>query len=323
MAAVGGLRKPEPQLRVVSLDRAGEGHSYSSSRVELALRLGFPLRDLRCLTSSFDISQILVRAEAIVINLKYVRAVLTADQVLLMDSSKELEEEVRARIRTPFPVRNEPFEVLALEGLLHYMLERLQTELDVLEPAVYSLLASLETADASDPSEPQLRSMLGFSKQLGAFAYDVGELRESLDRLLQSDEDMAAMYLTDTRDGVGGRLENHQEVEILLENYTRRLEETRNAVAELQGYITATEAYLKIRYDSQRNKIMRQTLLLSLGTFSVGCGTVVSSVFGMNLLSSLEGHPSMFWWVTGGIVGSSSLLFGALWTQARRNRVLR
>ena len=315
-------RTPERALQVRALDRRGEANGYEATRVALALELGFPLRDLRCLTPSFDISQVLVRAEAIVLNLKYVRAVLTAEHVLLMDGEHELEEEVRARIRTPFPVRDEPFELLALEGILHYMLERLQGEIDLLEPAVYSLLASLESDLAGDPTEEELRALLGFSKQLGSFAYDVGELKESLDRLLQSEEDMAAMYLTDTRDGVGGRVENHQEVEILLENYTRRLEETRNGVLELQGYIAATEAYLKIRYDGQRNKIMRQTLMLSLATFSMGCGTAVSSVFGMNLLSSLEGHPHMFWWVAGGIATSSASVFALLLSQARKDRTL-
>lgn len=143
-------------------------------------------------------------------------------------------------------------------------------------------------------------------------------MQGSLDQLLQSDEDMAAMYLTDTREGVGGRLQNHQEVEILLENYTRRLEEMRNGVAELQGFISATEAFLKIRFDGQRNKIMRQTLVLSIGTFSMGCGTAVSSLFGMNLLSGLERHPHAFLAVAGAILASSAGIFALMYSGYRR-----
>ncbi len=148
--------------------------SFTSSRVDMALQLGFPLRDLRCLTKSFDISQILVRAEAIILNLKYVRAVLTSDSVMLVNCVPELEAEVRARITTPFPARQEPFEVLAMEGMLHYMHDQLQAELGHLEPAVFALL---ETMERADPTEAQLRSLLSFSKKLGAFAYDIGELK--------------------------------------------------------------------------------------------------------------------------------------------------
>ncbi len=316
----GAGKRTSETLRVTAIDRKGEARQFVSSRVDMALQLGFPLRDLRALTRSFDISQILVRAEAVVLNLKYVRAVLTADAVMLVDGTRELEAEVKARIATPFPARLEPFEVLAMEGMLHYMHDRLQAELGVLEPAVYKLLESLEKGD---PSETQLRALLSYSKKLGAFAYDIGELKGSLDQLLLSDEDMAACYLADTRDGVGGRLQNHQEIEILLENYTRRLDELRNAVAELQGYIGATEAFLKIRYDGQRNKIMRQTLLLSMATFSMGSGTIVSSIFGMNLLSGLEHHPMAFWLVSGGVGLSSLSVFGVLLASYRRNSQFR
>lgn len=139
-----------------------------------------------------------------------------------------------------------------------------------------------------------------------------------MDQLLVSDEDMAAMYLTDTREGVGGRLQNHQEVEILLENYSRRLEEMRNGVSELQGFISATEAYLKIRYDGQRNKIMRQTLVLSIGTFSMGTGTAVSSLFGMNLLSGLETHPHAFAAVASALCATSVGVFSLMYSAYRR-----
>ena len=224
------------------------------------------------------------------------------------------------RIASPFPARMESFEVLALEGMLHYMHEQLQAELGAVETAVYSLLESLERGD---PTESQLRALLSYSKKLGAFAYDIGELKGSLDQLLQSDEDMAAMYLSDTRAGIGGRVQNHQEMEILLENYTRRIEETRNSVAELQGFIGATEAYLKIRYDGQRNKIMRQTLVLSMATFSMGCGTAASSLFGMNLMSGVEHHPHMFMWVTASIFSSSVAVFSLLFAAYRRNSQFR
>lgn len=237
------VRKPEALL-LVAIGRDGDASRSSTSRAELAASLKFPLRDLRCLTKAFDISQVLVRPEAVVVNLKYVRAVLTAGKVLLLDEMhvpEELVTGVRRRIKSPFPVRNEPFEVLVLEALLHYMHERLEADYNELEPSIYALLASLE---GGDPTESQLRALLNLSKQLGAFAYDVGELKETLDRLQASDEDMAQMYLSRGPSEAGS---DHHEIEILLENYSRRLEEIRNSVSELQGYIQATEAYLKAR----------------------------------------------------------------------------
>lgn len=236
---------------------------------------------------------------------------------MLMDEihvPDDLIDEVRRRIKSPFPGRSEPFELLVLEGILHYMHDRAKMDLDDLEPAIHALLASLETQEAS---EEQLRLLLNLSKRLGAFAYDIGELKGSLDKLLLSDEDMNQMCLS--RPAASDAMRPaHDDLEILLENYSRRLEETKNAVSELQGYIQATEAYLKIHYDSQRNKIMKHTLVLSMATFSMSCGTAAAAVFGMNLMSSYEVHPMMFYWVTSGITGFSALTFTILMLRWRR-----
>lgn len=49
--------------------------------------------------------------------------------------------------------------------------------------------------------------------------------------LLSSDEDMAAMYLTEKRAlGTERAVSDHEEVEILLEGFARQLEETANNI---------------------------------------------------------------------------------------------
>lgn len=121
------------------------------------------------------------------------------------------------------------------------MMDHLRRDLGLLEPSVYALLSVLESGN---PTETELRTLLSYSKQLGALAHDSDELKSSLDQLLMSDEDMAALYLTDTRNGVGHvRLKDHHEMEILLENYARRLEETANRISELQGKVCHIISY--------------------------------------------------------------------------------
>ncbi len=40
---------------------------------------------------------------------------------------------------------------------------------------------------------------------------------------------------------------------------------------------------------------------MEMGTLSVGCGALTASIFGMNLTSTLEQHPTAFFWTTGGV----------------------
>lgn len=61
------------------------------------------------------------------------------------------------------------------------MHDQLTAELGQLEPSVFALL---DTMERTDPTEAQLRSLLSFSKKLGAFAYDIGELKAKQKQLL-------------------------------------------------------------------------------------------------------------------------------------------
>jgi hypothetical protein len=72
--------------------------------------------------------------------------------------------------------------VLVLEGILHYMYDKLQADLTELEPSIHALLASLE---GGEPTESQLRALLNLSKRLGAFAYDIEEVRAVLARCVR------------------------------------------------------------------------------------------------------------------------------------------
>ena len=51
------------------------------------------------------------------------------------------------------------------------------------------------------------------------------------------DEDLAAMYLTDKKNGMPRRLSDHEELEVLLESFSKQVEEIVNEAENIQvGY---------------------------------------------------------------------------------------
>ena len=144
-------------------------------------------------------------------------------------------------------------------------------------------------------SEDNLNRLLEVTRSLDQLYNDILEVVKVLKHVLENDEDLAAMYLTyNATTGTERAREEHEEVEILLENYLQRYEEILNSANELQMYVNSTEDWLRIRIDSHRNKLIHITLLFTMGTFSVGSSTLISSAFGMNLLSGFEHHPLFF-----------------------------
>ncbi len=52
--------------------------------------------------------------------------------------------------------------------------------------------------------------------------------RSSISCRLQLDEDLAAMYLTDRKNGTPRQLSDHEELELLLETFSKQVEEMVN-----------------------------------------------------------------------------------------------
>jgi len=74
--------------------------------------------------------------------------------------------------------------------------------------------------------------------------------------------------------------------------------------------IEDTNDFIKMHLNSTRNKTLRMALFMEMGTLSVGTGALCSGIFGMNLLNSIETHPSAFYSATGGILVLVGGLFG-------------
>lgn len=118
------------------------------------------------------------------------------------------------------------------------------------------------------------------------------------------------MYLsTYAETGHRRRVDQHDEVEMMLENYVKQIDTINAEVRSTQRSIKATENITQIRLDAMRNRVLRLEVFLNLGAVSVGTGGLVAGAFGMNLEHGWESHPYAFWIVAGSAVLSSLVMF--------------
>lgn len=66
---------------------------------------------------------------------------------------------------------------------------------------------------------------------------------------------------------------------------------------------------------------MRVTLIINMGSVAISSGAFAVGIFGMNLLSGLETHPTMFFQVTSTIFCGSISIFVILYSYYRRTKV--
>lgn len=130
-----------------------------------------------------------------------------------------------------------PYEFRALEAVLISVTAGLEEEFNGVREPVVRVLRALE----EDIDRDKLRHLLIYSKKLGTFEQKARLVRDAIDDLLEADDDLAAMYLTERATGKQRDENDHQEVEMLLESYHKVCDEIVQASGNLVTGIRNTE----------------------------------------------------------------------------------
>ncbi len=288
------------KLRCTEFDANGSVTLVSGEfkKSELIAKYGLLPRDLRKIDSSV-LPHILVRSAAILINLLHLRVLIQSDRVLVFDAYGSTDSytqslfmyDLEGKLRQKADMRSNgsgtylPYEFRALEAVLISVTSGLESEFEGVREPVVRVLRELE----EDIDRDKLRHLLIHSKKLGTFEQKARLVRDAINDLLDADDDLAAMYLTERR-VVGKQREetDHQEVEMLLESYHKICDEIVEISGNLIGNIRNTEEVVKAILDANRNSLMLLELKFSIGTLGLAAGTLVAGLYGMNLKNFIE-----------------------------------
>lgn len=229
MARDGSVVPADPQALVkkktqssrswIAFDGTGQGSLLDVDKYAIMHRVQINARDLRILDPLLSYpSTILGREKAIVLNLEHIKAIITADEVLLRDPTDEhvvpVVEELQRRLPKLSDIHqlqgdgkeylggqhdNEaaeedesPFEFRALEVALEAICSFLAARTTELEMAAYPALDEL-TSKISSRNLDRVRKLKSAMTRLTA---RVQKVRDELEQLLDDDDDMADLYLS-------------------------------------------------------------------------------------------------------------------------------
>jgi magnesium transporter len=290
---------------------------------------GLQPRDLRKLDGTLknQLPVILIRTSALLVNLDYIKAIINHNAVTFFESVDQGERlkqhdflmDLQTKLQTRHTTgtstsSSQPFEFVVLEAMLQKLLNSLQDDFDRQQPLIINHLSALERHVHWE----RLKIILQCKKQTLFFLEQVQNIRDCLKELLESDVDMANMYLTHKARAKQRPITAHEEIELLLESYLKQAEELASRAELLAADIQATEDIVNIGLVSQRNELLLLELKLGIGTFAAAMGGLIASVLGMNLVNSFEGSPLAFWYVVSMISGVGALSFGMAWRRMLR-----
>lgn len=276
---------------------------------------------------------IVTRSNSILLNLLNIRAIINCDSLVVFDSHSSLGlgsrlseshshgkflKDMSARLQASHPDANTlPYEFRALEGILIDVTTNLNTEMSVHKTVLGNILASLD----GSIERTKLRYLLIQSKKLGQFHQKAKLIRDLLDDLLNDDEGLNAMYLSEASNGRKRESINHQEVELLLESYYATIGEIVQTVENLMSQIKTSEEIIRFVLDANRNELMLLGLKISVGVLSMGLTLYVAALYGMNLENFIEESDGGFEGIT--IIGTIAMLLLFLYFARQIKRLQR
>ncbi|CAL5329751.1 hypothetical protein CsSME_00010193 [Camellia sinensis var. sinensis] len=235
MVAAGTSIKPKKKAGGAKLwmrfDKFGQSELIECDKSMIIKRASIPARDLRILGPIFShSSNILAREKAMVVNLEFIKAIVTAEEVLLLDPLRQevlpFVDQLRQQIPhkslskiqgggqmdvqdnemcsstggqwLPVPEAVEglqcelPFEFQVLEIALEVVCTYLDSSVADLERDAYPVLDEL----ARNVSTKNLEHVRSLKSNLTRLLARVQKVRDEIEHLLDDNEDMAHLYLT-------------------------------------------------------------------------------------------------------------------------------
>jgi magnesium transporter len=283
---------------------------------EIAEKFDLRHRDLRDIDlKSEAVTRILVRPATILLQFFDLCIIIQSDEALLIDLKKSETdrssvfyrdfEQRLSGVQEAADVPELPYELRAVEAALVAVLSILREDL-------------IEARQEAEHNAQHLKLESGFvavgldllfehSRRLGKIEQKARLLRNTFRELLDTDEDLAGMYLSDRFAGRLHKTSDHQEAEYMLEAYHKAADGLVESAHAAISTIRKKENIFRSSLAVQRNQIMFLEARIAIHTLGLAAGTLVAGLFGMNLVNFIEDSPYGFIAITGVCVALSAL----------------
>ncbi|XP_013633080.1 PREDICTED: magnesium transporter MRS2-4-like [Brassica oleracea var. oleracea] len=317
-----GKKKTRRAMPWMRFSRNGNTEVIECDTRTIMKRVSIPARDLRIRGPLFSSSSnILGREKSIIVNLENIKAIVTANEVLLLDPLRPQVLSLIDQLKKQFPQRNVPEDIQSSQEAEEGIQSELPFEFQVLESAFEVVCSFFDTRVTSLETEAlpvlaeliekvtreNLRIVRSLKSNLTCLIASVQKVKDEIEHLLDDDKDMAEFYLT--RKVIQSQQEDVEDLEMLLEAYLIQVEGTRNKLHTMRKYIDDTEDYVKIKQKDKRNRLLVFKLMISRASFAISAGTLVVSLFGMNIPIPLYNTNGVFGYLVLGVFVMCIVLF--------------
>ena len=167
-------------------------------------------------------------------------------------------------------------------------------------PICFSVDSFLDKVDNNDITSPNtvVHQLAPLKDALQAFEIQVRQSQDCLETLLNHDDEMLALLLTEQHvaDQTGGQVDfsRHEHVELLLGVYARQIGNINMQISYLLQRLQSKQEFFALALSGYRNRMVQMNVHLGIATLALGLSTTVVGFFGMNLVNGWETSSTAF-----------------------------
>ncbi len=246
------------------------------------------IRDLRPIFSPMQVSTILSRGNVVIVNLGFIKCLLTTESAYFLVHSNESEiQAIATKISTIENDKNQPdFLLLALEKILEAQLLRLRVSSSEIESDTEKALSRIR----KNFSEVYLENLLANKKRISKISSRVSEVRDAVEEIIEDSEDLD--HIVSLVHNLNDK--SLDELTSIFENFIEQVEDIEGHILRLRESVDDTEEFLTLKLNARRTAIIRADLLATITTLLLSFLAVVVGLYGTNISNGLEQNPEAF-----------------------------
>ena len=225
--------------------------------------------------------------KSFIIKLGYIKAIVKSDGIYLFDIDKpKVLDFSNFLIQKLKDNENKEtnFELKVLDAMLLHICNSFDSTLEESFPQVVTLLQHVSNNNSN------FDSIITIQNKLIDFQTNANDVINVISELLASDEDMSKIYISKENNPI----DQHTEVEFLLENYQKHVQEILNEISGMLKEIEFHQRVINLKFASRRNKLASLNVKLGLFSLAISMGSIITGIFGMNLYNKLEESYAAF-----------------------------
>ncbi len=274
-------------MKTFILNNKGELREENLKRENLSKIFSLHIRDLRPVFSLLQVSTILPREKALIINLGFLKVILSEEEAYFLTHHKH-ENLDNFLIKISEKIKKEKIEnfyLFVFEKILEAKANQMSKKINVIDKNIEELLPKIQ----KNFSENNLEKMLFIKKRVFKLETRLNEIISAVKEILEDEEnfdELAKLSKSKDRDS---------EIESILENFIEQIEDYLGHIFRAKEELEDTDQYINLKLSSQRTTVVKFDLLATSITLIFSFLAVLVGLYGVNLKNGFEDSNKAFY----------------------------